>query len=285
MLYENSIYHSFHPLILSMRLTIINQMLSTSLHDIYNYIFCSEYYPFYYIFHAIYVCLNIRLTTNSQGLTWYRSLILTYCLSMCHRYLLQLFLPTLTPTELPDFKEMTSFKGFFAVWAAFNIFPFDLIFLIFNRKPILWIVQILDSFTIGRSIVICCEKAAIASQFQFLRVLIIAICTSCSPILVDLFDRFFIQQRKNMMAYEIHYSKRLITGVFFVTFGVILQNDMNGGLFEIPFIIAFYTPIVFALLSCIDLIINKGVIYKTCDFIFPNFWTRYAVFNPNPNNS
>ncbi|KAK8884710.1 hypothetical protein M9Y10_043829 [Tritrichomonas musculus] len=244
---------------------------SLTTNNICNFIFRSEYYPVYYIFHVIYTCLNIRLTTNNSGLSWYRSIILNYCLSICPRYLLQVFLTK----ELPEFVEMTSFKGFFFVWALFNICPFDIIFILFNRRPILWIVQILDSFTVGRCLVITCETAASAFEGQFLRVFIISTCCSCSPILVDLFDRFFIRPRYDPMAYEIHYSKRLITAVLITLFNIVVEN------MDIADILI---PLLFTALPIFDIYMHHGEVFKTCDIIFPHFWGNVLIFNPNPNS-
>lgn len=248
-------------------ISVIRSFISN---DIFNIIFRSDYYPVYYIIHVIYTCLNIRLTTNNFQLSWYRSIILNYCLSICPRYLLQVFLST----ELPEFIEMTSFKGFFFVWALFNICPFDIIFIIFTQQPILWIVQILDSFTVARCLVITCETAADVFS-QFLRVFIISTCCTCAPILVDLFDRFLIRPRYDPMAYEIHYSKRLIVAVLITTLNIVVDNTD---------IVEILIPLSFIALSIFDLKMNHGESFKTCDIIFPHFWGNILVFNPNPNN-
>lgn len=254
-----------------MSTSFIDTMRSFILNDLFNFIFRSDYYPVYYIIHVVYTCLNIRLTTNNFQVSWYRSIILNYCLSICPRYLLQVFLTT----ELPEFVEMTSFKGFFLVWALFNICPFDIIFILFNRQPILWIVQILDSFTIGRCLVITCETAASVFEGQFLRVFIISTCCTCAPILVDLFDRFLIRPRYDPMAYEIHYSKRLIVAVFITVFNIVVEN-MD--------IAEILIPLSFLSLSIFDLYMNHGEVFRTRDIIFPHFWGNILIFNPNPNN-
>ena len=252
-----------------MNITSFYQTLrSTTPTELYNIIFHSYYYPLYYIFHVVYICMNIRLTTNSAGLSWYRSIVLTYCLSISAPFLLQTFLMI----ELPEFVEMKSFKGFFVVWSLFNICPFDLIFIIMNRPPLLFAIQVIDQFTVAQCVVNTCKVATEIFEGQFLRILIIAICSTCSPILIDLFDRHIILQRYEPMAYEIHYSKRLIAAVL-ITICFHDSVDMN-----------VFLSLLFSFLSVLDLILSNGEVFRTYDFIFPNFWTKYATFNPNPTN-
>ncbi|OHT09663.1 hypothetical protein TRFO_21383 [Tritrichomonas foetus] len=245
----------------------IQTLRSITPQEIYETIFKSTYYPYYYVFHAIYICMNIRLTTNNLGLSWYRSIILNYCLSISPRYLLQVFLLT----ELPEFVELTSFKGFFIIWCLFNICPFDIVFFICNRPWFIYTIQILDQFTVAQCIFLTCKTAMMSFQ-QFPRIFIIAICCECSPILVDLFDRFMIMARSEPMAYEIHYSKRVIAAVLFTVF--------LGDVLEMQLVL----PLVFVLLSIIDLCWHKGEVFRTCDFILPNFWTKWVTFNPNSYN-
>ena len=237
------------------------------LEHVINVIFMSDYFRAYYVIHIVYIVFNIRWTTYTNGLPWYRSLILGYLMSISLRLMMEILLPIM----LPDFIGFGSIFIFGIVWCFFNIAPFDLFYTVCKNSALKYVIQICDSFVIGESIVITCETTVNAISDIPAQTIVASCIPLCSPIVIDYLDRYFIGKRFKPMAYQMKYIGRIIFFVLllvFVThFGFLSYSQTR---------IVF--PLIFILILILDIIVKREP-FKIISFqkIFSHLITYYPI--------
>lgn len=104
-------------------------------------IFLSPYYPVFYGFNCIYICLHLRRQCGCGGLQWWRSFGLGYLLSYGHR----VFFGWLISRTLPESQSLV-FLTYSVIWACLNIAPFDIFHRFLNRPILQFTISVFSHF-------------------------------------------------------------------------------------------------------------------------------------------
>lgn len=241
--------------------------------DVYNIVIKAYYFPVFYIFHAIYVCVCLRCTSKS-GFQWYRSFIVGLVMTAGPRYIFS----KLCDASLEEFEGNNMACICFAcVWACLNIFPFDLLFKCAMVRVIRCTIQFLDAVSQAQNMVQLGYGGVYLFPGQPLRVITINSFCMCVPLIVDVIDRKVIGERNCPMAYQFNYIKRVLLTVGAV---VLLVDQSILGWSVHPNHIFLGTSLAYLFLAAIDVAVADGL-FETADFLFPNFLTTVATYWPS----
>ena len=219
--------------------------------------------PVTYLYHAVFICMCLRCTRKS-GFQWYRSFIVGLVMTAGPRYAFS----KLCDIPLSDLEGWTHASwAFFAVaWAAFNIFPFDLVFKCARAGPMRAVLQCLDGLSQAQVMVQLCYGGVGLFRGEPLRVITIAAFCMCAPLIGDVVDRMVIGERNCPMAYQFHYIKRVILTVSAVT----LIAERSALDVVVGCQVYAVVSTVYVLLAIVDTALT-GEAFNTVDFLFPNF--------------
>ena len=210
---------------------------------------------------SIYVCVYLRKTTTSQGMTWYRSFITGFLLVFFPRLLYS----SLINVNADEYSYFDYLSIFTPVWLSVNLFPFDFVFRILNIKTFQTVLTILQSHTEG---LVFLNNMYLVSQVKnkVEHQILIIILVTLAPVMIQGLD-FILSGDNRILMTPIAYLKRVlflqILSFCLVTPALIWEEP------PIDLVNVLYVlPILLDILRIIDLIHFDFNNYMFIDYIF-----------------
>lgn len=266
--------------------TIFDTLKSISIADIIGFFLNSNFFYFYFIVHAIYVCYYMRMVAPIGGLHPFRSYTLGFILAYSPRF----FYGRIVHSVLPELEDYSVIYKYTIVWISLNLVPFDLVFSIVRIPVVISIVQILSFFGISTFLNNTMYTLTTIYPQYYSKVLFSVIFCFSSPCFLDFIDSILFGSKRNIiinrkihfiMLYPFHWIKRVSLLAF-------LQLVLSQPQWILPekYTIALYSlnlpfAIITGCLSLFDIVSHHGNMFFMFDFIFPKPFNTFITYYPS----